>query len=273
MSNDTGAEDAQPENSGGSGGDGESDDGGETSGHDAETIIDPDADSPGDAGASPDRRGSELDEREASLDRREAELDDRAAELEKEADRLDQREDGLDTRATDLRERAELLDEREGDLEDWQAELEEKRDELIDRESAIADRESELDEREAAIADREAELDDRAAQLDRKEQTLQEYVGDQVTELEGSVAETVRDAVDAGLASRSNGGSRLGTVGNLLLGLVGISLVVGGVVNYLLTGVPGIDALFDSAGANTAVSAILVFFGLAANLTAAANRV
>jgi hypothetical protein len=223
-------------------------------------------------GADPAERETDLDERHTQLDERNQQLDKREADLDRRGNRLDQREDGLDKRATDLQDRAGHLDQREEELEDVRSQLEAKREELSQRDARIEEHEAELDERESAIAEREEELSQRAAELDRTERTLQEYVGDQVAEMESSMAETVRDAVSTGMSQYDGGGSRLGTVGNLLLGLVGIALVVGGVVN----GLPilwGFEALLVGNETGLVVSVLLVFFGLAANLAAAASRV
>jgi len=289
MSDDTGPTDAEHDRpSGADGGDagGDGDDSDVEFTTDADTVVErsgsaDDESETSDGGAEFDDRETELEEWEADLeewearlDAREAELDERAVELDNHEERLDQRETGLDTKADDLRDRADRLDDRESDLEEWQSDIEAKRDELAERESAIQQRESELDERQAAIEDREAELDKRASELERKEQTLREYVGDRVGSIEGDLSETVRESVAAGVADARDGGSRLGTVGNLLLGLVGITLVVAGVVNVIGFGLADIPTIFpDGRGANAAVSAILLFAGLAANLTAVADRV
>jgi len=221
-------------------------------------------DAPADAGADDPERVAHSDEREKDLD-------ERAAHLDKREERLDQREDGLDKRAADLENRADRLDGRENELDDRRDQLEEKRKELSRREARIEEREAELEDRAAQLDEREEELSGRAAELSRTEQTLQEYVGDQVAEMEQGMAETIRDAVATGMADQESD-SRLGTVGNLLLGLVGIALVVGGVVNALPI-VWGFEPLLVGDETGLVVGVLLVFFGLAANLAAAASRV
>ena len=67
--------------------------------------------------------------------------------------------------------------------------------------------------------------------------------------------------------------SRLGTVGNVLLGLAGIFLVAAGITNLLAFNLADIPALAPGDNTtNTIASAVLVFLGLAGNLAAVADR-
>ncbi|MFW6376872.1 MAG: hypothetical protein ACOC0F_02750 [archaeon] len=100
-------------------------------------------------------------------------------------------------------------------------------------------------------------------ELDRKEQTLQEYVGD-------SVREPVEEAVASGMSGIDDGDSRLGTVGSLVLGLVGIMLIVGGVLNGFAEEIAYVPVIFSNSTANLAVTVLLLFSGLAANLAGVA---
>jgi ribonuclease Y len=203
-------------------------------------------------------------------------LDRRAAELDRKAERLDQREDGLDKRAEDLKARTEELDGRESNLRDRRRELDDFEAELDQRRETIEQREADLDERQAAIEQRESELDDRAAELDRVETTLQNYVSDDVEAAEESLVDTVQDAVWSAMdnyADQQAPESRLGTTGNLVLGLAGLVLVAGGVGVGLAAGLDTGAALFDSAAANYGVAAVLALIGLGTNLAAATNRV
>jgi hypothetical protein len=72
-------------------------------------------------------------------------------------------------------------------------------------------------------------------------------------------------------AEESSG--RFGTVGNVLLGLVGLVLVLVGAFNVIAVQAGSIPTLFTSEAINYGVSAFLVVIGLAANLAAAASRV
>ncbi|MCX2818053.1 hypothetical protein EGH25_01625 [Haladaptatus sp. F3-133] len=113
-----------------------------------------------------------------------------------------------------------------------------------------------------AIEERERELSERADELDEKEEVLREYVGD-------SVRENVEEAVSEVMKSR--GGSRLGTIGSLVLGLVGVTLVVAGVLNGFSGSIDAVPVVFNSQTANLGVTVLLVFSGLAANLAAVAD--
>jgi len=183
--------------------------------------------------------------------------------LREERRALDQRERGLSDFADELDERAAELDEQAKELRRERKELDERAAELDSRENRIAEREAELDDRETAIAERERELDERAAELDKKEATLQEYVND-------GVRETVRETVAAEL-SASDGAGRFGRIGSLVLALVGVTLIVGSVLNGFAADIPSIPIVFASETANLAVTVLLLFSGLAANLAAVAD--
>ncbi|MFB6161514.1 MAG: hypothetical protein ABEJ61_10125 [Haloferacaceae archaeon] len=199
---------------------------------------DPDGADATDAGTADSERVRRLEEMEKRLERKERELDDREATLdEREQEALDRREEAVDLR--------EELD----------------------------DREATLDERRAALDDRETALDERERELDRREETLSAYVGDQLSELEASIADTVRAEVTEAVETHDGGRSRFGAIGGLLLALVGMVLVVAGVANGFGTVSGDVPQLFANTAANYGTTAVLVFCGLAANLAAAAGRV
>jgi ribonuclease Y len=207
-------------------------------------------------------------ETEAGGDAGRAQQSDEAAKLETLAQRLDQREMGLDSRAEKLDEREDRLDEREQDLIDQREALAEKRTALEEREAAIETRETELQEREAAIETREAELKEYAAELDDRDQTLREYVGDQVGEsVEGVIVSALEDHAE------NTPHSRFGPTGGLVLGLFGLTLVVGGVANALATETGAFSAALGSTTGNVVLSAVLILVGLTGNLAAATDRV
>jgi ribonuclease Y len=259
MSNDNESRDTEPDGGGT----------GEGAVTEAESTDDA-TESFGAGGANGDEdEGDEAEGRAAELDDREAALDDRA-------ERLDQREDGLDKRADDLKARTTELDERESDLRDRRRELDDLEAELEDRQATIEQREADLDEREAAIEQREAELDERATQLDRHESTLENYLGNEIDGVEESLVDTVQDAVWSAMdnyAANRDASTRLGTVGNLVLGLVGLVLVAGGVGIGIVAAVDGSAALFDGTTTNYGVAVVVALVGLGANLAAATNRV
>ncbi|MEF8881255.1 MAG: hypothetical protein V5A34_01865 [Halapricum sp.] len=221
---------------------------------------------------------------------------DRETDLEMWEDRLDQREEGLDQRAARLKERAGELDDREAELEAEQEELDEWRSDLDARQSRLEKREAELDEREAEIRESENELAERAADLDEKEETLHNYVGNNLGDVESSITGTVREAVtsavdriepgqaevdqetvESAIATAmddySSGRGRFGIVGNLLLGLIGLVFVLGGATVLFSTETTAIPRAFSDAGLNYGAAAILIFIGLAVNLSAAADRI
>ncbi|AXG09339.1 coiled-coil domain-containing protein [Haloplanus rubicundus] len=183
--------------------------------------------------------------------------------LREERRALDQRERGLSDFADELDERETELDDQAKELRRERKELDERKAELDSRENRIADREAELDDRETAIAERERELDERAAELDETEATLQEYVND-------GVRGTVREAVAAEL-SASDGAGRFGRIGSIVLALVGVTLIGGGVLNGFAADIGQVPVVFGSETANLAVTVLLLFSGLAANLAAVAD--
>lgn len=183
-------------------------------------------------------------------------------ELKRTQRELDQRERGLSDFADELDEREEELNERATELRQERNQLDERVAELDSREQRIEKRESELDDRETVIAERERELDKRASQLDEKEATLQEYVND-------AVGETVREATAESLSDKDKG--RFGRIGSLVLALVGVTLIIGGVLNGFAAEIPSVPVVFGSETANLAVTVLLLFSGLAANLAAVAD--
>ena len=231
-----------------------------------------------------DEQERRLEEMEQRLERKESELDEREQRLEREASELNEREDDL------LGRREEVVGLRE---------------EVEALESDIEDRKQRLDEREVSIDEQERELEERSAELARKEQTLQNYVGDQLQEAENRLVETVRDAVRSSMQNVNveGGGeideekltttvresvdsavqqqdletdsSAFGAVLGSLLAFLGILLVAGGVANGLLTYVETatISPIFDQTSANYIAASGLVIVGFAANLAAAAGRV
>lgn len=192
---------------------------------------------------------SAADSDEAALKEKQRALDQRERGLSDFADELDEREAELEERARELRRDRKELDEREAELDS--------------RETRIAERETELDDRETAIAERERELSERAADLDEKEAALQEYVND-------GVRETVQEAIETTMAGSDPPG-RFGRIGSLVLALVGVTLVTGGVLNGFATDIPSVPVVFASETANLAVTVLLLFSGLAANLAAVAD--
>ena len=131
-----------------------------------------------------DEQERRLEEMEQRLERKESELDEREQRLEREASELNEREDDL------LGRREEVVGLRE---------------EVEALESDIEDRKQRLDEREVSIDEQERELEERSAELARKEQTLQNYVDDQLAGLENELTETVRTAVDSSMQNVEGG--------------------------------------------------------------------
>ncbi|MFB6302524.1 MAG: hypothetical protein ABEH78_06655 [Haloferacaceae archaeon] len=183
--------------------------------------------------------------------------------VERKRRELDQRERGLDDFADELDEREAALNDRDRALRDRAKQLEEREAELDQRETRTEEREAELDDREVAIRERERELSERADDLDEKEQTLQQYVND-------SVRETVEEAISESLRGYDASG-RFGTIGSLVLALVGVMLVVGGVLAGFATEIDTVPVVFSSDVANLALTVLLLFSGLAANLAAVAD--
>jgi ribonuclease Y len=182
-------------------------------------------------------------------------------ELERLRRELDQRERGLSDFADELDEREAELNERARELRQERKQLDERAAELDGRETRIAERGAELDDRETAVRERERELAERAEELDETEATLQEYVND-------TVRETVREAVTEAAGGDTG---RFGRIGSLVLGLVGVTLVVGGVLNGFAADIPSVPVVFGSETANLAVTVVLLFSGLAANVAAVAD--
>lgn len=186
-------------------------------------------------------------------------------DIEKKRKEIEQRERGLDDFADELDEREESLEERARELDQREGELDEREEMLDQRETRIQEREAELDERETGIEERESQLSKRAEELDEKEATVREFVGD-----------NVREAVEESFSNITEGygkSSRLGTIGSLVLGLVGVMLIVAGVLNGFATSVPSLP-VFEGGPTDTAnlvTSILLIFSGLAANLAAVAD--
>lgn len=200
-------------------------------------------------------------------------ITDREQRLELKAERLDQREEGLDRRAERLGERADELDDREEELHNQRDQLDELRDELDEREAQIEQRTEELDDREVALQERERDLSDRTAELDRYEQILEEYVGDNIADVEESLTNMIHAGVSSAIADTSSGGTgRFGRIESVVIALVGILLIVGGIANGFATQIDGIPALFTNTTTNVAATAILMFVGLAVNLAVTADR-
>lgn len=245
-----------------------------------------------------DDSDDEGDNETAGVQARSDDSDSGEEDLQKWEDRLDQREEGLDLRAEKLKDRTADLDEREQSLEIEREELEEWRADLEERQAHLDQREQDLDDREAAIRERENELAERASALEEKEQTLHTYVGDNLGDVEAkitdavrgsisksmqdikpgkaevdqqSVDETVASSIKSAMADQGNG--RFGTVGNILLGLIGLVFVVGGATVLFSTQTDVIPRAFSDAGLNYGAAAVLVFIGLAVNLSAAADRI
>lgn len=207
-------------------------------------------------------------------DNDDGELEERSRRLDEKEERLDQKERELNKRERDLEKREQEILERREENVDVREELEAKEEELEEKETA-------LDDRETALEERERELSRRADQIETKEQALDDHVGDQLADLESSIGDTIEDRVSAAVKKHAGGStSRIGTVGGVLLGLVGIVLVVGGVSNIFAVELVGragsspIPTLFaaESVTTNYVVSAFLVLVGLAASLAAAAGR-
>jgi len=185
------------------------------------------------------------------------------SDLETERRELAQRERGLADFADELDEREAELDERERELRTRRKQLDERETELDARTQRIEERETELDDREAALEERERELADRAEELDERERTLQEYVGDQL-----------RETIEAAIAEATAGDDathRFGTISSIILGLVGVTLIVGGVLHGFADQITLVPAVFPNDAANLGVTVLLLFSGLAANLAAVAD--
>ncbi len=199
--------------------------------------------------------------------------DDDEEVVRERAGRLDEKEQRLASQERELEQRAEELDELEDELLERRETIVAEREELETKEAELEEREETIEDRETAIAERERDLDQRAEEIDQREETLREYVGEQLADYEQQVADTVEESVTAAIEAQDlGGGDRSGSMGNLLLALVGLVLVVGGVSNLFATETNVIPALFASAPANYGTVAVLIFSGMAANLAAAAGR-
>jgi len=69
----------------------------------------------------------------------------------------------------------------------------------------------------------------------------------------------------------SDSPNRFGRIGSLVLALVGVTLIVGGVLNGFAADIAVVPVVFASDTANLAVTVLLLFSGLAANLAAVAD--
>ncbi len=245
-------------------GDGESDTGGDVV--DRETAVEK---------ASEDEDGVPTDDSVDTDD--DVSIDDRPVtevaadedlDLETRAEHIEQRELGLDKRAEDLEERKAKLDERERELDTDREKLAEKRSTLKEREATIEQQEAELDEREQQVREREAELDEIAQDLEQKDQTIRQYVADQVGE---AVDERIYTALEE--AQEETTAGRFGPTGGLLVGLVGLTLVTGGVALALTTQASNLASPIGGTTTSVIASALLIVVGLGANLAAAADRV
>ena len=202
-----------------------------------------------------------------------------------------------------LEREASELDSREDDLLNRREEVVQLREEVEALETDIETREERLDEREAAIEEQERDIENRKSELNRKEQTLQNYVGNQIESLEQTLSETVRDSVRSSMQGLDGGGevdqeqlsttvrqsvdsaiqqqdfehdaTAFGAVLGSLLAFLGILLVAGGVANGLITYIEPatVTPLFTQDSINYIASSGLVILGFAANLAAAAGKV
>ncbi|MFB6103218.1 MAG: hypothetical protein ABEJ73_11730 [Haloplanus sp.] len=144
----------------------------------------------------------------------------------------------------------------EADPVDPAASEEGKRERRTEDIEDVAEERRKLEQRERGLADF-------ADELDEKERTLQEYVTD-------SIRETGREAI-AEVMSGYGTSSRLGNIGSLILGLVGVTLIGGGVLNGFAQEIATVPVVFASDAANLGVTMLLLFSGLAANLAAVAD--
>lgn len=206
-------------------------------------------------------------------------VDGGGGELEEKAQRLEEKEERLDQRERDLNKRERDLEKREQEVLERREENVDTRERLEEREQTLDERESALDDREQALEERERDLSRRADEIETKEEALSEHVRDELEAFEGSLVDKIEErTITAVQQHGGNASGRFGTIGGVLLGLVGLVLVAGGLSNGLLAYVnatygAGVDPLLlETSLANYAASAVLVFLGLAANLAAAAGR-
>jgi hypothetical protein len=137
-----------------------------------------------------------------------------------------------------------------------------------DRESSPDNRAAALDDLEADLRERRESLESRAEELDRRKDTVREYVGTELADSESSLSSTVQSAV-GGL---DRAGSRLGTVGDVALALVGFLLVAAAVANAIAALTPGPVRLSSSTTLKFAASGVLLVLGLATNLAGFTGR-
>lgn len=221
------------------------------------------------ADTSVDRSSVQSEEVEAKL----AQLDEYEAELDQRASRLEQRERGLDGRAEELDERETELQDRANELDERRDRIAEMRDQLETQKEELDEREADLDDRETTIEAKEGELKEYAQQLEEKEETLREYVEREVHELEDDLLDNVRGAVTSSMDDYQATSGRLGVVGGIITGLVGLALLIGGVV--IAVGTNGDISSLELLSSNTANYALgggLAFIGLVVNLAAVADR-
>lgn len=164
-------------------------------------------------------------------------------------------------------------DERAADPEATERRLEEREATLASREQALDEREIDLRERREELDARAQKLEARREELDRREDTLREYVGQELADLEGSLSATVEDSVQSAVSGLDRGQRREGVIGTLALALVGILLVSAGVANLVAAQTPGMVRLFSSATLNVVASSVLIVIGLGANLAGVTGRV
>lgn len=207
----------------------------------------------------------------AGDDRAEDHPTEREREFARMQRRLDEREMGLDQRGATLDRREEKLDAREEELERRESELDEREFRLDEREAALDDRETDLDEREAELTEYDAQLSERAEELDEDEETLNTYLSGQMEDVEASVTETMRDALDRYEASRSTG--RFGPTGTMLVGLAGVALVVAGIGFGALASAGTASFGVGGTTANLAIAAVVAIVGLALNLGTVAGKI
>jgi uncharacterized protein (DUF3084 family) len=179
-----------------------------------------------------------------------------------------------DTVETDSADTAPTeTDERAADLEATERRLDQREASLASREQALDERENDLRERREDLQARAEELEARREELDRREDTLREYVGQELADLEESLSATVEDSVQSAVSGLDREQPQEAVVRNLFLALVGILLVSAGVANLVAAQTPGMVRLFSSATLNVVASGVLIVLGLGANLAGVTGRV
>ena len=217
--------------------------------------------------AQPDA-GSEPDDDSTAVGDPPTEREQEFAQMQR---RLDEREMGLDQRSTELDRREEEIDARETEIDRRETELDEREYRLDEREAALDDRETDLDEREAELTEYDAQLSERSAELDEHEETLNNYLSGQLTDVKESVGETMYDALDQYEADRSGG--QFGPTGTMLVGLVGVALVVAGIGFGALVSAGAASFGVGGTTANLAIAAVVAIVGLALNLGTVAGKI